>query len=986
MALQRQSISIPISQGVDTKTDPFQVEIGKALVLENARFQKVGKLSKRFGLVSLTTSSNDGLFVSASKNSLITDDQYLGALTNNGVYAYSQGDDKWYKQSSFALRAKVETSFVSKNQLNQRWPDFDVTPDGTHRVYACVQNSQTATLNSSILVILEDVSTGLRKSASIYLSSTSKVNGPRCIVVKDNGNIYVHVFYFDGTEVKRSILNESLEFLSYGVTIIPISGLQAQFDICKDDTRIYFAHIIINSLNLRSYDYTGVQQATNTVTTVNSISISASSANGMCLIQTASNLHLSFCAGNAAFIGFTKNLIPAITETTSSGGNKVSMCASGSTLHVVVDSERTDLETSYVTYYTATFTTTYSFSFVSSNDRIIFSAQPFIVNSKAFCVVRSNELENKNYYLFNLSDKYIAQRFSPNIATSQSVNGVNCDAMVSKTVVLSGVAYCSINRVSIITGSDAIDTISAMSLLQLNFNTTKEDGAKFKIGNTLYHLSGSLVDIDKLAVYENSFLQTCKIASVTQVSVGTANPNIASKTFSYIAMYEFYNAQGERVFSAPSLAKTITTTASAVSISIFVYSPTRSLKNNLSATNFNGIVSITLYRTLNGGTVYYRNQSFVTNNNDGTITVLSDTASDSSIQDGEVLYTTGDILQNDPPPAAKFGTAGGNRIFLGGLEDRDEIAFSKKQLFGETVLFSDFYRLRVSSGTNADKTPISALGYMDGKIVIFRQQSIYFSQGDGPNETGVGAFTDPEVIQSDVGCTDPRSVLSMPDGLMFKSRKGIYLLSRGLSVEYVGAPVEEYNSENIVASILSEKFNECRFYTDQGKCLSFNYLFRTWSVFTGQTNVDAANWQGAPIIIKNSLIQKESEVIYTDNNSYYAMKYTSPWIKFDLIQGYMRTYQLWILGTYKSAHTLKCRIYWDYNDATYEDYSLIYNSSDSPQYQFQISLPVQKVESIKFEIYDSNQSGTGESFDLSNIQLEVGIKSGGYKLAASKSY
>jgi hypothetical protein len=116
------------------------------------------------------------------------------------------------------------------------------------------------------------------------------------------------------------------------------------------------------------------------------------------------------------------------------------------------------------------------------------------------------------------------------------------------------------------------------------------------------------------------------------------------------------------------------------------------------------------------------------------------------------------------------------------------------------------------------------------------------------------------------------------------------------------------------------------------------------------------------------------------------MKFTSPWLKLDLVQGYVRCYQLWIIGDYKSPHTLKCRVYADYDSSTYEDYSLVYNNSSSPQYQFQISLPNQKVESIKFEIYDVAQSGNGESYDLSNIQVEVGMKAGGYKLAANKSY
>jgi hypothetical protein len=159
-----------------------------------------------------------------------------------------------------------------------------------------------------------------------------------------------------------------------------------------------------------------------------------------------------------------------------------------------------------------------------------------------------------------------------------------------------------------------------------------------------------------------------------------------------------------------------------------------------------------------------------------------------------------------------------------------------------------------------------------------------------------------------------------------------------------------------------------------------------WSVSTNQTSVDAETYKNTVSIIKSNKIFSESESVFKDGTSFYVMKFISPWLKVNLVQGYVRAYQLWIIGDYKSAHTLKCKVYFDYDDTVFEEYSLVYNSSSSPQYQFQISLPRQKVESMKFEIFDADHAGTGESYDLSNIQIELGIKAGGYKLAPNKSY
>ena len=40
MPIQRQTLNIPFAQGLDTKNDPWQIQPGNFLVLENALFQK----------------------------------------------------------------------------------------------------------------------------------------------------------------------------------------------------------------------------------------------------------------------------------------------------------------------------------------------------------------------------------------------------------------------------------------------------------------------------------------------------------------------------------------------------------------------------------------------------------------------------------------------------------------------------------------------------------------------------------------------------------------------------------------------------------------------------------------------------------------------------------------------------------------------------------------------------------------------------------
>jgi hypothetical protein len=978
MALQKQTLSIPVSQGIDTKTDEKQVPAGKALALENVRFQKTGKLSKRFGLVALPTASNIADINTTTINALVSDNSYLSAFTNKGVFAFSQGDQSWYNQSILSTLAKISTDNVLDNFFNQSAPDMDITSDGTHAAYVYTQQSTSFATNLS--VCLEDLSTGLKKYATVVLAGVTP-GLQRVIIVKDSGAVKVHVFYYDGTNLVRNIYNFNMIAISVG-TVITTMTSASRFDLCKDASNIYLVRMTTTNLSLFKYDYAGTQL----LTTSNTVTLSLGLA--LTIYQTTNNIHVAWTGAltDNAIKGFNKSLVATIPEVTFAGGlndTKITMCENSAYPNFLFLFADTDTTTPQFKYSVIGFSVSaYSAIVPVTYYRCALASQPFAINGKTFVVLRSYDFNNKSFFLFNALESYICQKLSTELAIKLT------EYSVSKTIVINNVAKTLITRRSIDATSDNLSSPSA-ALVNLDFNNNYADNSRVVVGGRIYLTNGATIECDKTIPTDNGFVFNPVMSAPVQVT-GVANPNIASKTFSYVVLYEYKDSAGNITRSAPSAASSITTTSTAQSITVSFRKPLLSLKAAAVATTLSQQYSAVLYRTKTLGSVYFRCQELILTVADGDFSSFSDTASDSDISDNETIYTTGGVLQNDSAPAAKFSTAGGNRIFLGGLEEKDEVAFSKRQLYGESVAFSDFFRIRVSSGTSADKTQISALGYMDGKLIIFRQQSIYFLQGDGPSELGDGSFSEPEIISSDAGCIEPRSVINTPMGLMFKSRKGIYILTRGLAVEYIGAEVEDFNSANVCASILSDKYNEVRFYLTTGDCLVYNYLFQSWSIFKNQTAVDADVWQNSPVSVISNTIFKETENTYLDNGStgFYSMKYISPWLRLDLIQGYVRCYQLWIIGSYKSPHTLKCRVYVDYDSSVFDEYSLIYSNTESPQYQFTISLPRQKVESIKFEIFDTSHqaASNGEAYDLSNIQVEIGMKAGGYKLAANKSF
>src|SRR5690606_35481745 len=108
---------------------------------------------------------------------------------------------------------------------------------------------------------------------------------------------------------------------------------------------------------------------------------------------------------------------------------------------------------------------------------------------------------------------------------------------------------------------------------------------------------------------------------------------------------------------------------------------------------------------------------------------------------------------------------------------------------------------------------ITGIVVMDDLLVVFKESAIFVVGGAGPAaapELG-GGWTAPELVTSDVGCTSQDSIGYPPEGVLFQSRKGIYLLGRDRKVVYIGAPVEAYNEQTVTATTLIEDRTEIRF-------------------------------------------------------------------------------------------------------------------------------------------------------------------------------
>lgn len=286
-------------------------------------------------------------------------------------------------------------------------------------------------------------------------------------------------------------------------------------------------------------------------------------------------------------------------------------------------------------------------------------------------------------------------------------------------------------------------------------------------------------DTSRSAAWEWGYATTPVITSATTQSTPTG---MATGVYSYRYAFESFDRFGKRHLSPPCAPVTATlTTVGSVQVKA------TSLSLSQRSDYLTGNVNAVLYRTVQGGTTYHRNraaQAIVTT--DGILTFV-DNSDDCEIEDEEILYTDGGVLQHDLAPACKFMAVAEDRVWCGGLLENYIIQASKVIIPGEPAEFSDHPSHQVVL-----PRPCTGIAYQDGQVIAFCEESIYLISGEGPNDQGVGVFPPPRLFEPGLGCIDYRSIRATAIGVIFQSRRGLELIPRGNGpVQYFGAPVQD---------------------------------------------------------------------------------------------------------------------------------------------------------------------------------------------------
>lgn len=497
---------------------------------------------------------------------------------------------------------------------------------------------------------------------------------------------------------------------------------------------------------------------------------------------------------------------------------------------------------------------------------------------------------------------------------------------------------------------------------------------------------------------------------------------LRKKQYNFVAVYRYYDNNHNEVFSAPSIT--------------YGYSYNLRPENTRPGSNGLAYISITvsnyvqpnqpykvvieLYRTIGDslspafylcGT--YENPDDLSAKPD-FVTIYSN-ITDTDLITKKQLYTNGGELETIPVSNPYSVTTKDNRFYAVQGEDKNTIWYSKQLIPGEEVQFNDALTKKIITKGG----DILAIEAMDEKIIIFKEEAIYYFAGDGANNLGQNeSFSDTQIIYNNIGLdkNQPQCILLIDQGIIFKSSKGLYLIPRGMGeLQYIGAGIEDQVRNGIYFTkiIGNNKRNEIKIgitsLTSSG-IYTFNFEQNVWySEFMASAilDLDQDSTGNYALFSYNTFVK--SGTVYLANNpvkqedvggakdfddfscglnlsSYvpaisglvtykYQESMQTNWINLNGIQNFGRLRRLFMLGQNISGDlSLKITIEYDFvtDGSNKEVHSWTESTTANSPLQVEIHLARQKCQAIRINI--ESVTGLANNFNISNILAAVAFK------------
>jgi hypothetical protein len=1049
--LQDVEIPIDFGGGQDTKTDPKKVLPNKFQLIQNGIFTNTHRITKRNGYdnVSLNEFGTNGVIsnlkmVKAYKDQMIC--VGTGALNQPAVYSYSQNYGAW-KQAGVHSDIKVSSQEVNSSE----YAPASFTAGTVPQTFG-IANSSTVVIGNIALTAFDRAgvaygyNAGNNGTDATYITVTDLSTGT---ILKDQfairngtgfskaailGTSTFAVFFISSASSNRLSVVVVTVTANGGVSVgseVTIGSCAAKSDLTKQFPYTYdyvttSTGAIVSvanqpNINLYKIDTTGATTATATLSSTGDITPinSTLDASGNVWVYWGSagtNLYYAIRSSTLSAV-LAPTLVKAVTPVIPGAAIYISQCHGrntttnnqvayysthetdnamvcrsifANTAKISVDNIGTIGTTQpfcqSIALYAKSFQLNSNQSFVPCVGLSQTNATCFLVDSTFNSIAKAKFFQDRSEGIYAYGYNVAASAVNPVIYGIRYPGFLNVPQQASSSIFYLGAgAVVSIQNKALTSSSDGacypqeipIGVVLSAHIVTFDFNNIDANQALIQQDTAV--INGAI-----MSIYDGS--QCVELGyniDPDNITLGSASGgSVAAGTYTYYITWEWLDAMGNLYISAPSQPATVFFSSSGNEVQVYAKSLNLTQKQNQvvkiwrSSSNLGGNLAYLLYQ-----------ETFTS---PGLISYL-DKLADATISSGPTLYTqNGAVLENIAPPPAMIMWANNNRIWcVDSQSPETNIEYCKTGSNGTGICFSTGSLELVIDSKGGEITAGSPL---DEKTIVLKENGLGYFIGDGANDSGAGSsITNFQFIPSDVGCTNSKSVILYPNGILFRTTKGIYQLSRGLATSYFGYEVEAYNSQDIQSAFIVPTKNQIRFLTSSGSSLLYDYVMNQWSVFTNHAGLSADTFQNAYVYVRaDGSLYSENTTSFLDNLTSYALALQTGWLALSSVQNFERVRYMLTLGDYQNGsstrHGLQIQAAYDFSPTFGSAQPYYFGaSSGSGIFQYRNFFRQQKCDAISLLITEITNSVSGEYIDLTNMSFCAALKKGLNKVTVGAS-
>lgn len=1017
MPLSSQPLHVPFVGGIQQHIDPKHLQIGALTRLENGRATKAGAIEKRYGNTDIGTVTG--------VQRLLGHGSELLAIDGTNILAYSPTQNTWVTKDKVPEATCVTQPFPSgANGVG----GMDVAINGNLAMVVWRTNISGLSFGDVFASVI-DLSSGAQLISGQLLASTIGYS-PR-VVAYGGGWI---ILYGDVTAGKIWARTYSAGGSISSATALRTDispGGALPFDVCVLSDGFCLAYgdaFGPSTVKLVKYNGSLAQQAIVTPTgslphncvavdatggeriwlALGTTRIKVATYNVSTLAETLAPTNIGADFGQTiAEVGIvrtsstTAGVVYSVSDTGGATG-KYALCApvvntSGAAVSGATETNRT-------TYHCR------------------LSSKPFVRSGKVYAVVLTGVQTQLSTTLVDLGqdDTTTTALLVRPVArgprrTGAMQSGGGAGTTESRCSVAAYGSNQYIGATINIRSGNLNTAASRTSLARLLFDFA--DVSRWtpaELGGVL-HLSGGVPSYwDGARLSEVGFEYRPENLTLTANNSGGA---MAAGTYYYVSVYGYVDETGAVHRSAPSSAQSVTVTGAGIS-HVTVATPCQCVTTRQDAANsFAPEIFIETYRTeVNSAGPFYLIKQGATSNefalpkNSATSKTVSidDNTTDAVLVLNRQLYTglngtTEAVLENVCPPSS--GGLIAHNGCLWSIGDDGNLWYTKARVDGEALAFCDEFTLQWD-----ETTPPTALASLDQNVVVFSKARPYIVQGQTPTDSGIGgSLIGPTRITSDYGCIDARSLVTMPEGLIFQSSACIAKLDRGLNIDPLfGLPLQDTlasyptltgahvhpSGQYVLITAVSNGSTGVRFYYDYTSHVwGIDYLHGTVTANVAPVSEVAVNgvvyWADY-----DGHVYKEDTTTYLDATSnWVTLLVETPEIKLSGLQGYQRVWKVAATNVYYTAHDLTIKLATDYvatyaQTQTFTAATLLALKSAGTAEQVQVHVVRQLCEAIRVVVQDATPSsgsvGSGRGASFEGLDLELGVMPRLHRLQSSQ--